>query len=93
VVLDQAFGEVVVWDAVGVSSLGGVDCVGAVCAVDDGLCSLVSPEDSYGWRQEETHSEATVVLFEYIILERLPIRVLRVPDLAGLAALEIIVRL
>jgi hypothetical protein len=37
VVFDEAVGQVVVWDAVGVVTVGGVDCVGAVCAVDDGL--------------------------------------------------------
>lgn len=40
-VLDDAFGEVEVGDAVGVVAVGGVDCVGAVCAVGDGLFIVV----------------------------------------------------
>ena len=36
-VFDDAVGEIEVGDAVGVVAVGGVDCVGAVCAVGDGL--------------------------------------------------------
>lgn len=42
VVLDDAFGEVEAWDTVAVVAGFGVDCVGAVCAVDDGLWLLLS---------------------------------------------------
>lgn len=40
-VFDDTFGEVEAWDAVAVVAGFGVVCVGAVCAVGDGLDFLV----------------------------------------------------
>jgi hypothetical protein len=92
VVLDDAFGEVEVGDAVGVVAVCGVDCVGAVCAVGDWLifCQDVMPHGSTegGWSGSTTHSETAVVLVQHIVLERLPARVLREPDFAWLAVYE-----